>query len=395
MSQFQARPHQPELSTDRRRWPRISVVTPSYNQACFLEICIASVLSQEYPELEYIVIDGGSTDESVEIIKKYQERIAYWVSEPDNGQSDAINKGFRQATGAVVAWLNSDDFYLPGALTAVAEAYRSAPLASFYFGNGWRVDETGKPKCSYYPDETVRFNRDALIFGINYIMQPATFINRAHLVAANYLDPHLHFGMDTDLWIRLSQLAPPIRISSWLAATREYGTTKTSTGAFQRVEELRQIAEKHSGLPMTPGTLCYFLDTLHQFIEEHEDVFPNSYKILIETLWEPTTQLMAQYGARPDSGFPFYPDVLFKQISELNERLQIVEADRAARLNVIEQLSAQLAAAEADRANHLALIQEQDTTIAQLQASRPFIWSKFLLGAGQRLRQMWKKAWNI
>src|SRR5262245_9832375 len=119
-------------------YPRISIVTPSFNQACFLEQCLLSVLDQRYPDLEFLVLDGGSTDGSVEIIRRYENRLTHWVSEPDGGQSAAINRGFCRATGDVVAWLNSDDYYLPGALERIADAYRKSPDASFYFGDGWR-----------------------------------------------------------------------------------------------------------------------------------------------------------------------------------------------------------------------------------------------------------------
>jgi len=394
-------------------------------------------LSQEYPNLEYIVVDGGSTDESAEIIKKYEKQITVWISELDKGQSDAINKGFRMASGDVVAWLNSDDFYLPGALAAVAEAYVQTPNASFYFGDGWRVDETGQPKCSYYPDDPVFFNREALIFGVNYILQPATFINRAYLVKVNYLDPNLHYGMDTDLWIRLSQLAPPLRVPAWLAASREYGTTKTSTGSFRRVEELRRIAETYSGLPITPGTICCFLDTLHQFVRERSDIFPKSYQSQIEMFWAATAQLMAQYGARPDGGFPIHPAALFNQIGALTERLQISEVDRAARLDVIERLktqldeveadraarlevidqlnnylqasesdraarlelighlSEQLQISEADRAARLAVIQQLNAKNNRLSARLSRAGSHFLIRVGRKAGQAWNKAWNI
>jgi glycosyltransferase involved in cell wall biosynthesis len=295
--------NKPVLPAELQNLPEISIVTPSYNQGRFLEDCITSVLDQNYPELEYIVIDGGSTDQSVDIIKKYEERITLWVSEPDEGQSDAINKGFRMATGELVAWLNADDFYLPGALATVAEAYRNNPGASFYFGDGLRVDEAGQPKSRFFPDGRVLFNQAALIFGIDYILQPATFINRTHLVKVNYLNPTLHYGLDIDLWIRLSQVAPPVPISACLAASREYDATKTATGSFQRVEELRHIAEKYSDLPMTPGTLWYFLDTLHRLAQEREDVFPKLFRIEIRVFWWAAAKLMAKYGARPD-GFP-------------------------------------------------------------------------------------------
>lgn len=284
-------------------YPKISVVTPSFNQGRFLETCIRSVLEQEYPNVEYIIIDGGSTDNSVAIIKKYALRLAYWVSEADAGQSDAINKGLSYATGDLVAWLNADDFYLPGAFQAVAATYRKHPDASFYFGDGYRVDENGKPTCSFFPKGTHFFNREALLFGLNYIMQQATFINRRILESIGGLNPKLHYGMDTDLWIRLSAVAPPVPVPAKLAAIREYPDTKTSRGAFERIEELRQIAEDHTGMAMTPGVLLYFLDTLHRYAQAHPSVYTTEYLKAIRQFWQATGKLLRNVGARPD-GFP-------------------------------------------------------------------------------------------
>ena len=291
------------LPTDIESLPKISVVTPSYNQGHFLEGCIDSVLAQNYPKLEYIIIDGGSTDQSVDIIRKYEEGIALWVSEPDEGQSHAINKGFERSSGEIVAWINSDDFYLPGAFAAIARAHQENPAASFYFGNGWRVDEDGRSKGGFFPDHHVCFNRIGLIFGLNYILQPATFINRNYLSKAGFLNPSLLYGMDTDLWIRLSGITPPEPVSAFLAASREYGVTKTAKGSFERVEELRRIAQDYSGLSMTPGTMCYFLDTFHRLVSDREDVYPKSFKRQVEIFWGETAKLMSNFGCRTD-GFP-------------------------------------------------------------------------------------------
>jgi glycosyltransferase involved in cell wall biosynthesis len=118
------------------RWSRISIVTPSYNQGQFLEETIKSVLSQNYPNLEYIIIDGSSTDNSADIIKKYEKHLAYWVSEKDNGQADAINKGFARATGEIFGWINSDDLYLPDTLHRVGEYWRTYPGCQFLTGDG-------------------------------------------------------------------------------------------------------------------------------------------------------------------------------------------------------------------------------------------------------------------
>jgi glycosyltransferase involved in cell wall biosynthesis len=313
MNQTQVKTGERALRSESQNLPKISIVTPSYNKARFLEDCIISVLNQNYPELEYFIIDGGSTDQSVDIIKKYEKQITFWVSEPDEGQSDAINKGFRMVTGEIVAWLNADDFYLPGAFATVAEAYQNKPEASFYFGDGLRVDEAGQPRSGFFLDGRVLFNRTALVFGINYILQPSAFINRPYLVKINYLNPTLHYVMDFDLWMRLSQLAPPVPISTRLAASREYDETKTLTGSFRRIEELRQITEKHSGLPMTPGTLCYFLDTLHRLVQERQDVFPRSFDSKIGILWAAAANLLANYGARPEDGFPIVSEQVSSQ----------------------------------------------------------------------------------
>jgi len=286
-----------------RGQPRISVITPSLNQGRYLRQCIESVLSQGYKDLELLVIDGGSKDESVAVIREYAKAITYWVSEPDRGQSDAINKGFARATGDLVAWLNADDFYLPGAFERVADAYAADPQAPFYFGDGLRVDEAGTAMSNFFPTQALRFDRRALVMGLNYILQPSTFINRRILQQVGYLDEGLHYGMDSDLWMRLSGVGEPRIIASALSATREYGTTKTASGSFGRVEELRQISMKHSGLPMTPGVICYLLDTLLKLVQQEPGVFPASYVEDVVRFWTRTQKLLEPYDAFPD-GFP-------------------------------------------------------------------------------------------
>lgn len=165
--------------------PIISVITPSYNQGQYLEQTIDSVLSQNYPKLEYIIIDGGSTDNSVAIIKKYEKYLTFWQSKPDKGQSDAINVGLKMASGQISSWLNSDDYYLSGCLNNVSHSYQKNNKASFYYGNGFRVDEKGKIKGIFFKNGTVDFNLAAMIFGLNYILQPSTFINNICLKKIN------------------------------------------------------------------------------------------------------------------------------------------------------------------------------------------------------------------
>jgi glycosyltransferase involved in cell wall biosynthesis len=183
----------------------ISIVTPSFNQAAFLEQTICSVLEQDYTNIEYIIIDGGSTDGSLEIIQRHARCIAWWVSEPDRGQTDAINKGFAHAHGEIFAWLNSDDTYLPGALSEAAAFLSAHPEVGMVYGDANLVDEDGQV-IGKFPAAQTDYN--LLRRGYVHIPQQAAFF-RAHLWReAGPLDPTFYFAMDYDLWVRLARLAP-------------------------------------------------------------------------------------------------------------------------------------------------------------------------------------------
>ncbi|MGR9107477.1 MAG: glycosyltransferase family 2 protein [Gammaproteobacteria bacterium] len=223
--------------------PKVSIITPSYNQVRFLEQTILSVLHQNYPNIEYIVIDGGSTDGSVEIIKKYENHIDYWISEPDGGQSQAINKGMLQATGDIVAWLNSDDLYFPNAVSQAVEEFRRKPDLALFYGNCVFIDEHGK--FIRYFTEVECWNEDRLRNYTDFIMQPTTFFSRAKLNLAGFLDETLHFGMDWDLWCRLASTGEVCYKNVIIAANRDYKETKTNSGSWARLRELLTINIRH------------------------------------------------------------------------------------------------------------------------------------------------------
>lgn len=200
----------------------ISVITPSYNQARFLEQTIRSVLEQEAVSVEYFVMDGGSTDSSVEVIRRYAGRLAGWVSEKDRGQAEAINKGMRQAGGEIVAWLNSDDFYLPGAVQSALNAFRENPQAGLVYGDVLSVDADGRvfnlqqfKQCDLL---------DLMSFSI--ISQPAVFMRRSVLEQAGLLDESYHCLLDHHLWLRMARLAPLVYLPKPLAAARYHPEAK-------------------------------------------------------------------------------------------------------------------------------------------------------------------------
>ena len=183
----------------------VSIVTPSFNQAPYLEDTIRSVLEQDYPNLEYIIVDGGSTDGSVDIIRRYVDRLAWWASEADKGQTDALNKGFAHARGEILAWLNSDDTYQPGAVAEAAAFLQSRPEVGLVYGDANFIDENGK-LIGRFPAAQTDYRR--LRRGYVHIPQQAAFFRADLWRKVGPLDPSFYFAMDYDLWVRLAALAP-------------------------------------------------------------------------------------------------------------------------------------------------------------------------------------------
>lgn len=236
------------LSSEDTSFPKITIITPSYNQADFLEATIRSVLMQNYPNLEYIVIDGGSTDGSIEIISHYQDRLAYWVSEPDTGQCQALNKGFVRATGDWMAWLNSDDIFLPGALWTVARTIRSNVECDWIVGAVDFVDADLKPVGVFKPvfrtNDWLDFVCTKLKNG-TALPQAGSFWSRKAWDAAGKLDESLHYAMDHEYWGRLAYNGfRPICLEQILALFRLHQQGKTARGENEFLVEERIIVEK-------------------------------------------------------------------------------------------------------------------------------------------------------
>ena len=239
---------------DMPELPLVTIVTPSYNQGRFIEETILSVLNQDYPNIEYIVMDGGSTDQTLDILKKYENRLS-WYSEKDKGQTDAINKGLRLAKGEILAYLNSDDTYFPGAITrAVHYLTTENPDSPFVYGEGYHITAEGTI-IERYPTEPFDFQRLAETC---YICQPTTFWKRDIIEKIGLFDENLHYAMDYDYWIRIAKQYGTLGyIKEYLANSRLYQETKTMSKRVEAHEEILNVIRKQYGRGNIPSKWIY------------------------------------------------------------------------------------------------------------------------------------------
>ena len=266
--------------------PLVSIVTPTYNMGRFLEETIQSVLSQDYPNIEYIVMDAGSTDETLAILEKYADRLQFH-SGPDRGTADAINKGFERSRGSVFAYLNADDTYLPGAISTALRSLNSEPGAGVVYGEADWVDERGQVLAPYPvgPYDAALFSQEC------FISQPAAFIRRGAFELAGRMDPNLHYAYDYDLWIRISRLYPMRKIDAVLATSRMHTENKT-VGQRRRVlrETLRLLQSHYGYVPFQPvhGYASYLVDRRDQFFEPlRPSIFKYALSLLVGLRYNP------------------------------------------------------------------------------------------------------------
>ena len=234
--------------TDAAPLPLVSIVTPSLNQGRFIEATIRSVLDQDYPRIEYLVVDGGSTDGTLEVLARHDGSLR-WVSEPDRGQAAAVNKGLRMASGDILAWLNSDDVYEPGAVSSAVAYLREHPEVALVYGDATLIDASGRElgPCSHVEPPDLR----RLVHTADYIVQPAAFFRRAAFQAVGGLDESLHWALDYDLWLKIAQRFPFAYLPRKLARCRQTGENKTVRGGFDRFAEIERVGRRHGagGLP--------------------------------------------------------------------------------------------------------------------------------------------------
>lgn len=386
--------------------PRISVVTPSLNQRAFLEEAITSVLDQGYPNLEYIIIDGGSTDGSRELLERYASHLTDWVSEPDGGQSHAINKGLTRTTGELVGWLNADDFFLPGAFNAVAEAFldmEDRSSVGFFFGRGLRTDRDGNQIGAFWPHPPA-FDLSALHFGFDYILQPATILVRSALKEVGFLDETLNWCMDYDLWMRLGGKYRAIPLDHPMAASREYDQTKSLSGGLDRIAEIARVVERYAGVPATPGVLYYLTTTLRRLTADGEvrDFYSDDFRRCLELLFEESLVPLSVFSDR-SPGFPERQgagdprprmaervslrrgslkrledelETLHRivkerdlQLEKMGEALQASDVDRAARLEVIQNAEQRMAFLDSELTGVNAAAAELQAQLTELRGS--------------------------
>lgn len=230
-------------------YPKISIVTVSYNQCEFIEDNIKSVINQNYPNIEHIIIDAGSTDGTLDIIKKYDTHLN-WISEPDKGQSDGLNKGFKKATGEIIGWVNSDDKLAKNALFKVGDFFIKNPSEIAVIGNQILIDEKGEHLRTI---KSRPYTYDYLLNHAKGITQNSTFFKRSVFDKIGYIDESLHYAMDRDLFIRIASIKEMVYIPESLAEFRLQPNAKTSEGSYKFAKELIKIRKKYKGNFFSPG----------------------------------------------------------------------------------------------------------------------------------------------
>jgi glycosyltransferase involved in cell wall biosynthesis len=236
---------------------KVSIIAPVYNSAGFIEDSIQSVLNQTYPNIEYIIMDGGSTDGTLEIAQKYADKLTI-VSEPDNGQSHAINKGWKRATGDVLAWLNADDLYVPDTVATAVNYLEQHPETRWVYGRADFTYEDGSPGNFRHPTFPWDYNK-LLTFGC-YIDQPTTFLQREIIDEFGYLSEALHFGMDYEYWLRIGKKFPAVYVPEINVKVKIFQDTKSRSGGYKRITEIEAMLKEY-GATELPETMR------HQWVE--------------------------------------------------------------------------------------------------------------------------------
>lgn len=234
-------------------YPKITIITPSYNQGQFIEATIRSVLAQNYPNLEYFIFDGGSTDNTIDVIKKYDKYITYWESQKDKGQSHAINKGFKVASGDIIGWLNSDDLFFPETLQRVANYFKDKNYRKILYGEGIYLLDKYQLAIK---NTTARLSNKHPITLCDFIIQPSTFWGRTVVEEVGELDEDLHYGFDWDWFIKANNKNIPFQmVKEDFSVYRIHAQHKSSTAGYKRTKELAKIYETYNGLTVADAYL--------------------------------------------------------------------------------------------------------------------------------------------
>jgi len=246
-------------------YPRISIITPSFNQGQYIEHTLRSVIEQDYPNLEYIIIDGSSTDNTKDILKKYENKLTYWVSEPDKGQAHAINKGLKRCTGDIIGWLNSDDLLVPNALFAIASHFPTLAEPALLSGQGRFFNEQGvvwEPSVCDGNLTRTHYNKAMLLRCWKYSLhQPSTFWNKALMEQIGYINEDLFFAMDLDYWLRIIDAGIPVyTYQKVLSEFRLHESSKTVAESARLKKDLSTLAKKH----LSGATALYY--NIHKYI---------------------------------------------------------------------------------------------------------------------------------